>query len=166
MLDTVFIYLRRRRRGIGQRLLSRIISLDFHTPEGENSLEGRAINHTWLDGHGGPQSRIQCSEQPEIRGQGHLSVQCLEYDWRRRQLKWDCWSLSPQEIMLSTYRIELKITMPKRIVSHDILRMPVHHRVSEIETFQECDRRRLDFFWKSKQSAERLDFVHIQLDKE
>ena len=45
--------------------------------------------------------------------------------------------------------------------SHDVLWMPVHHGVLEIETFQIRDGRGLHFFWEAEVATELRDFADV-----
>jgi hypothetical protein len=50
--------------------------------------------------------------------------------------------------------------------AHDVLGMPVHHSVLEVEPLQVRDRGRLDLFREAKVAAELGDLGHVQLDEQ
>ena len=49
---------------------------------------------------------------------------------------------------------------------HDVLGMPIHHGVLEVETFQVGYSSRLNFFWEAKVSTQLRYLGDIQFDEE
>lgn len=50
--------------------------------------------------------------------------------------------------------------------AHDILRMPIHDRILEIESLQVAYCSRLDFVWKSEMTAQLRYLGHVQFHQQ
>jgi len=125
-------------------------------------LEDRAMRPTVPDEGARRRNRSRGSAPQETPTRAHLPVRSLVYGRRTNPGIWGYLSFSSRGTGPSTYPTDIDLSKTRKrhgkMTAHDIFRVPIHHRVRQVETFDVGSCRRLDFLWEAE-VATQLDHL-------
>lgn len=103
----------------------------------------------------------------------HLPVRFLGYGRRMNPRRSGYLLFSSQGTGLSAYPPVAGPSEPRKeygksfqLTVHDVFRVPIHHRVRQIETFDICSCCGLDFLWEAKVATELNYLCQVVSDQE